>query len=155
MTIIMNIKQNTKRLLRAAGEFIYALFYMFSAFSLIYVIVWGTRALMELFDACSTAKDYTTNGILTMVGLYIVCKAYYVLITRKKRRLHAREDALNEEMQRSREVPACPDTFHSSTTGNSDDRQHTPSVNNHQGHIMLPSGCNLPPTQQDERSDNI
>ena len=141
----MHVKQAIKQFFRAVGKVIYALFYLFSACTLILFIIWITRIIMGVFDASITAKDYTSYGILAMVGLYIVGKTYYVLSTWKKRRLKAKEDALNEEMNQGRDTAVTTDTRFPTGQGLSNNEQTAPHDNRQRPVAFLKNRRNLPP----------
>ena len=140
----MHVKQAINQFFRAVGKVIHALFYLFSACTLVLTIIIVTRCIMWFFDASITAKDYTSYGILAMVGLYIVGKTYYILATWKKRRLKAKEDALNEEMRQGRDLPATDPRFPTNRQS-SDSQQTAPYDNRRQPTTFLKNRRNFPP----------
>lgn len=135
----MYLKQAINTFLRAVGKVIYSLFYLFSACTLVCVIVWSVKIVMNIFDASETAKDYTTYGILTMVALYVVGKTCYVISTWYNHRFKAKEDALAEELNRGRNVSERTDSPHSalpeiadgSQTAYPDEKRHRPKTQSH------------------------
>ncbi len=141
----MHVKQAINQFFRAVGKVIHAVFYLFSACTLVLTIIFVTRCIMWFFDASNTAKDYTSYGILAMVALYIVGKTYYLLATWKKRRLKVKEDALNEEMSQGRDTAVTADTRIPTGQGLSNNEQTAPHDNRQRPAAFLKNRRNLPP----------
>ena len=94
----MHIKQAINAFFKAVGKVLYALFYTFSACTLVATIIFIIAIIMSFFKAGKTEAFYMAYGVLAMVALYIVGKMCYLIVLWRKRRLKAKEDALNEEM---------------------------------------------------------
>ena len=101
----MHIKQAINAFFKAVGKILYALFYAFSACTLVATIFFVIAIIMSFFKAGKTETFYMAYGVLAMVALYIVGKTCYLIVSWRKRRLKAKEDALNEEMERGRNLP--------------------------------------------------
>ena len=102
----MPIKQAINAFFNAVGKVLYALFYMFSACTLVATIIIVIAIIMSFFKAGKTETFYMAYGVLAMVALYIVGKTYYLVVSWRKRRLKAKEEALNEEMERGHNIPS-------------------------------------------------
>lgn len=102
----MPIKQAINAFFNAVGKVLHALFYTFSACTLVATIIIVIAIIMSFFKAGKTETFYMAYGVLAMVALYIVGKTYYLVVSWRKRRLKAKEDALNEEMERGRNIPS-------------------------------------------------
>ena len=125
----MTIKQAFNAFFKAVGKVTYALFYTFSAFTLVATIIIVIAIVMSFFKAGKTETFYMAYTVLALVGLYIVGKAYYLVASWKKRRLKAKEDALNEEMERGRNIPSPASSQQHQQTSRRYDGQQPPKRN--------------------------
>lgn len=131
----MPIKQAINAFFNAVGKVLYALFYMFSACTLVVTIIIVIAIIMSFFKAGKTETFYMAYGVLAMVALYIVGKTYYLVVSWRKRRLKAKEEALNEEMERGHNIP--------SPSSLSTNQQYHQSSRRYDG--QQPPKRNLPP----------
>ncbi len=103
----MNIKQAIKAFFKAVGKLVNALFYIFSACTLVATIIIVIAVIMSFFKAGKTETFFMAYTVLALVGVYIIGKTYYLIASWKKRRLKAKEDALNLEMGRVHNLPSA------------------------------------------------
>ena len=112
----MNITNAFKTLGRALAKFIGAIFYLFSACTLVLFIAFCLRGIMRWCGANDRTIEISLYVFAGFVAIYIIGKIYYFIYTWVNKRKKAKEEALIDELNKDHYDERTATTPESTTT---------------------------------------